>query len=116
MDGGPTLFWLAVVRLGHPLQRGSEVTVGEELETLGLFQGLLPSDGEAVDATGISVGSVGDQLSVCQLIIAFCLQLIKTVNLDSKKNYIFGFHPYGKTSRRAHTNTHTIGKQKTRTS
>lgn len=46
MDGGPAVCWLAVVGLGHSQQWRSEVTVGQELEGLGLLQGLLPYDGE----------------------------------------------------------------------
>lgn len=68
--------------------------MGEELESLGLLQGLLPSDGEIIDPI--------DQPVISQsLIIDLCLQLIKTVDLDPKKNYIFGFHPHGET----HTHT-----------
>lgn len=46
VDGDPAVCWLAVVGLGHAHQWGSEVTVGQELERLGLLQGLLPNNGE----------------------------------------------------------------------
>ncbi|XP_049895920.1 2-acylglycerol O-acyltransferase 2-A-like, partial [Epinephelus moara] len=34
-------------------------------------------------------------IDLITVIIDLCLQLVKTVDLDPKKNYIFGFHPHG---------------------
>lgn len=78
--------------------------MGAELESLELFQGLLPSEGELVDESGITSGRLGIRQSFRQLIIDFCLQLVKTVDLDPKKNYVFGFHPHG------NVHMHTAGK------
>lgn len=55
--------------------------MGQDLEGLGLLQGLLPSKGE------VRFIDLKDQYLRLSLIIDLCLQLVKTVDLDPKKNY-----------------------------